>query len=48
MVFDYRHFGESGGKPRQLLSIRKQLDDWREALNYTRSISVIDYTKIIL
>ncbi|HSN80151.1 MAG TPA: alpha/beta hydrolase, partial [Rhodoferax sp.] len=25
LLFDYRHFGESGGEPRQLLSIARQL-----------------------
>ncbi len=48
LVFDYRHFGESDGAPRQLLSIRKQLDDWRAALSYARSRSEVDKTKIIL
>lgn len=48
LVFDYRHFGESDGEPRQLLSIRKQHADWRAALNYVRSRSEVDKTKIIL
>lgn len=34
LTFDYRHFGESGGEPRQLLSIDRQLDDWRAVLAY--------------
>jgi predicted alpha/beta hydrolase len=29
LTFDYRNFGESGGQPRQLISIRGQLEDWR-------------------
>src|SRR5919201_2030951 len=37
LVFDYRHFGASGGQPRQLLSIRRQLQDWRAAVAYARS-----------
>ena len=32
LVFDYRHFGDSDGAPRQLLSIRRQLDDWAAAI----------------
>ncbi len=36
-LFDYRHFGESGGEPRQLLSIRRQIEDWHTALAYLRS-----------
>jgi dienelactone hydrolase len=37
LVFDYRHFGASGGEPRQLLDIGAQLDDWRAAVAYARS-----------
>ncbi|WP_310961349.1 hypothetical protein [Nocardioides terrisoli] len=29
--FPYRHFGDSTGKPRQLLSIKSQLVDWDSA-----------------
>ena len=31
LAFTYRHFGDSGGQPRQLLSIRRQLADWDAA-----------------
>lgn len=48
LVFDYRHFGESGGNPRQLLSIKKQLEDWRSALSHVRKLGQIDYSKIVL
>jgi hypothetical protein len=48
LVFDYRHFGASDGQPRQLLSIRKQHQDWRAALAYARSLSEVDAGKIIL
>jgi pimeloyl-ACP methyl ester carboxylesterase len=34
LLFDYRHFGASGGEPRQLLDIGEQLDDWRVAVAY--------------
>ena len=37
LVFDYRHFGESGGEPRQLIDIDHQLEDWRAAIEYARS-----------
>lgn len=37
LVFDYRHFGASGGEPRQLLSIRHQHQDWEAAVGYARS-----------
>lgn len=35
--FDYRHFGESAGEPRQLLDFDKQREDWRAALAYLRT-----------
>jgi fermentation-respiration switch protein FrsA (DUF1100 family) len=31
LVFDYRHFGDSEGEPRQLLAIGLQLEDWTAA-----------------
>lgn len=34
LVFDYRHFGDSQGEPRQLGSIPKQLQDWQAGLEF--------------
>jgi dienelactone hydrolase len=45
-VFDYRHFGDSEGEPRQLLSWRKQLDDWRAALAHVRRMEEIDAGRV--
>ena len=28
LAFDYRHLGESGGQPRQVVRVREQLADW--------------------
>lgn len=39
LVFDYRHFGDSEGEPRQLLDIGRQLDDWAAAIEFARSLS---------
>lgn len=36
LVFDYRHFGDSSGEPRDLLSVRRQLQDWRAAVAFAR------------
>lgn len=47
-VFDYRHFGDSEGEPRQLLSITGQLDDWRAAIKVVRSLDGIDGGRIAL
>lgn len=48
LVFDYRHFGDSEGDPRQLFSIPKQLADWRAAVAYARSLEGIDPERIAL
>jgi len=42
LTFTYRHFGDSGGEPRQLLSISRQLDDWEAALEFGRTLPGID------
>jgi dienelactone hydrolase len=46
--FDYRHFGESAGEPRQLVDFGKQLDDWRAALACLRARPDIDATRLAL
>lgn len=46
LCFDYRYFGESGGKPRQLLDINSQLQDWTSALDYVSSLDNVDQQRI--
>src|SRR6185295_1181315 len=48
LVFDYRHWGGSTGEPRQLLSIRRQLADYRTALAWTHADDRSDSTRIFL
>lgn len=48
LLFDYRHFGASGGEPRQLLSIRRQLQDWEAAISTARRLPGIDASRIAL
>ena len=48
LAFDYRHFGESGGEPRQLLHAGEQLDDWRAAVDFARRLEGIDAERIAL
>jgi len=48
LLFTYRHFGDSGGQPRQLLDIERQLGDWGAALAYARSRDGIDHDRIAL
>jgi dienelactone hydrolase len=48
LVFDYRYFGDSAGEPRQLLDIRRHLEDWRAAISYARSIEGVDPARIAI
>lgn len=45
LVFDYRHFGASEGRPRQLLSIGRQRQDWHAALSFATSLP--DVTEVV-
>jgi pimeloyl-ACP methyl ester carboxylesterase len=48
LTFDYRNFGESGGQPRQLVSIEGQLEDWRAAIRFARTLEGVDPERITL
>ncbi|MGH3635695.1 MAG: alpha/beta hydrolase, partial [Mycobacterium sp.] len=48
LLFDYRHFGDSPGEPRQLLDIDQQLADWRCAVVYARSTSAAAPARVVL
>src|SRR6059058_1918849 len=48
LVFTYRHFGDSGGEPRQLLDIERQLDDWAAALAYARGLPDVDADRVAI
>ncbi|UZU00590.1 alpha/beta hydrolase [Burkholderia ambifaria] len=48
LVFDYRHFGSSGGEPRQLLDVGKQLQDWRAAIAFARTRTDVDAERLIV
>ena len=47
-TFDYRHFGESEGQPRQLLVIRREIQDWLAAIDTARSLPGVDPERIAL
>ena len=46
LVFDYRHFGGSAGEPRQLISVRRQLQDYSSAIEYARTLEDVDASRI--
>jgi hypothetical protein len=48
LVFDYRHFGDSDGSPRELVSVKRQLEDWRNATAFARSVPAADSDRVIL
>jgi fermentation-respiration switch protein FrsA (DUF1100 family) len=48
LLFDYRHFGDSEGEPRQLLDIALQLEDWTAAIACARTRPEVDETRIAL
>jgi pimeloyl-ACP methyl ester carboxylesterase len=46
LAFDYRHFGDSEGEPRTLLSFRLQREDFRAALAHARGLDHVDPSRI--
>lgn len=48
LIFDYRHFGESGGEPRQLLDIGKQMVDWKSAVAFARSLEDVNPDQVVI
>lgn len=47
LVFDYRYFGDSEGEPRQLLSIRRQRQDWQAAVAFARTLPEVDADRVV-
>jgi fermentation-respiration switch protein FrsA (DUF1100 family) len=47
VAFDYRHFGDSEGQPRQLLNVGLQHADWRAALAFARTLPGVNPEKVI-
>lgn len=48
LVFDYRFFGDSSGEPRQLLNVKKQLEDWANAVKFAQQEKRVDTSKVIV
>jgi dienelactone hydrolase len=46
LAFTYRHFGDSTGQPRQLLSIKRQLVDWDSAIAWVKTRRDVDGSRI--
>jgi uncharacterized protein len=48
LVFDYRGFGASGGRPRQTVSVERQLADYRAALAAAAELPGVDPRRLVL
>ncbi|OWX47459.1 alpha/beta hydrolase [Acinetobacter baumannii] len=48
ILFDYRYWGGSTGKPRVMISINSQLEDWKTMIQYASTCKFIDNRRIVL
>jgi uncharacterized protein len=46
LAFTYRNFGDSGGAPRQLISIASQEQDWHAAIDHGKKLPGVDASKV--
>jgi len=48
LAFDYRHLGESGGQPRQVVRVREQLSDWFAAIDFAGRLPGVDPARLAI
>jgi pimeloyl-ACP methyl ester carboxylesterase len=48
LAFDYRHLGESGGEPRQIVRIGEGIDDWQAAVEFAPTLPGVDSTRLAI
>ena len=48
VLFDYRYWGGSTGRPRELVSIQSQLEDWRTMISHVLERKSVDSGRIVL
>lgn len=48
LAFDFRHFGSSGGEPRQLLDLARQYEDRDAALEFARAHEGVDGERVVV
>ena len=46
LAFDYRHWGDSTGNPREWISLPEQLADWQAAVRHARTLQGVDAGRI--
>lgn len=42
LAFDFRHLGESDGEPRQVVYLKRQLADWRAAIEFAAALPEVN------
>ena len=48
LAFDYRHLGESGGLPRQVVRIKEQLADWQAAIACASTLPGVEPARLAI
>jgi hypothetical protein len=48
LAFDHRSFGASTGSPRQVIDVRRQLDDWHAAIAFARQQPGVDPDRVVV
>jgi uncharacterized protein len=48
VAFDFRHFGASGGEPRQLADLDRQRADFRSAVSFARGLGGVDGDAVVV
>ncbi|MAK29418.1 alpha/beta fold hydrolase [Acinetobacter sp.] len=48
VLFDYRCWGGSTGKPRELVVLKQQVEDWKTVIQYVSTCKLIDERRIVL
>jgi uncharacterized protein len=48
LAFDYRHFGESGGQPRQIMRVSEQHADLQAAIDFARTLPEVDLSRLAI
>ncbi len=48
LTFDFRHLGESGGEPRQVIDVDRQRADFRAAVSFARGLEGVDRDAVVV
>jgi fermentation-respiration switch protein FrsA (DUF1100 family) len=48
LTFDFRHLGESGGEPRQVIDVDRQRADFRAAVSFAQGLEGVDHDAVVV